>query len=72
MTQIAFALALAPDAQIACGVLARIVPGCGVAAFAAREFQPGDVLWLGGISRGKSLKNPSGTVKVSIKDHKTI
>ena len=33
-------------AQIACGVLARHVPGCGVAAFATKEFQPGDVVLL--------------------------
>jgi hypothetical protein len=28
-------------------VLARHVPGCGVAAFAAKEFLPGDVVLLG-------------------------
>lgn len=31
--------------EIACGVLARHVPGCGVAAFAAKEFLPGDVVF---------------------------
>eukprot|EP00435_Cladocopium_sp_Y103_P075339 s59_g56.t1 len=31
--------------EIAPGVLARQVPGCGVAAFAAKEFQPGDVVF---------------------------
>ena len=36
--------------QIAPGVLACEVPGCGVAAFAAKDFQRGDIVRLGDVT----------------------